>query len=93
MICYWLFKSIFTALSGILNGNPISRWITASRGQTSDATVESINREEQRLKDEDTTYENDIKIKILDAALAHVDLSGWSKQALAQGRNLLCCYL
>lgn len=82
-----LFKFILTVVTGVLNGNPVFRW--TSQAQSTDATVESVNREEQRLKDEDTTYENDIKVKILDAALAHVDLSGWSKQALAEGRTNL----
>ena len=48
-------------------------------------TVEQDKREAQLLEDEDTIYEDDIKHKILDAALNHVQQSGWTKETLAIG--------
>ncbi|XP_057379922.1 ubiquinone biosynthesis protein COQ9, mitochondrial-like [Daphnia carinata] len=66
------------------------RWTPAVRSQSTDAfTDDSDAKETQRLKDEETEYETDIKSKILDAALGYVDISGWSKEALAQGAESL----
>jgi len=50
--------------------------------------VEEDARESQRLKDEETAYENDIKARILDASLLNVPQLGWSKEALAIGELL-----
>ena len=55
----------------------------------SSTTVEEDEREAQRLKDEETVYESNIKWKILDAALDNVSQYGWTKESLALG-NLLC---
>lgn len=70
-----------------LKGNTFFRWATIVRPQSDDAsTSDAVNqKEEQRLKDEETEYETNIKLKILNASLTYVDTSGWSKQALAEG--------
>lgn len=69
----------------LFKGNSI-RWTTNVRLQSDDSSSESANKkEEQQLKDEETEYETDIKLKILDASLTYVHTSGWSKQALAEG--------
>ncbi|KZS11099.1 Ubiquinone biosynthesis protein COQ9, mitochondrial [Daphnia magna] len=66
------------------------RWTPVVRSQSTDAFPDDSDAKEiQRLKDEETEYENDIKVKILDAALGYVDISGWSKEALAQGAESL----
>lgn len=62
------------------------RWTTNVRLQSTDAFTEELDHKEaQRLKDEETIYETNIKIKILDSALSFVESSGWSKQTLAKG--------
>ncbi|EFX71430.1 hypothetical protein DAPPUDRAFT_255763 [Daphnia pulex] len=77
------------ALSG-LTGNVLFRWTPASRYQSTDAFTDDVDpKETQRLKDEETVYETEIRHKILDAALGYVDISGWSKQALAEGSESL----
>lgn len=75
-------------LIGCSNGIVLFRWATSTRLLSADAsytTPEQEEKENQRLKDEETTYENDIKLKILDAALDHVQANGWSKETLAIG--------
>ena len=37
------------------------------------------------MEDEDTIYEDDVKGKILDASLNHVQQHGWTKDTLAIG--------
>nr|CAH0102375.1 unnamed protein product [Daphnia galeata] len=73
------------ALSG-LTGNVLFRWSSTTRFQSTDTFTDDVDpKETQRLKDEETVYETQIRHKILDAALGYVDISGWSKQALAEG--------
>merc|ERR1712071_254628 len=67
-------------------------WSSTSRQWMSSddsTTVEQDKREAQLLEDEDTIYEDDIKHKILDAALNHVQQSGWTKETLAIGAESL----
>lgn len=72
--------------TGSLTRGVFFRWTPVVRSQSTDAFPDDLDaKETQRLKDEETEYENDIKVKILDAALGYVDISGWSKEALAQG--------
>jgi len=80
----------FLLLIGFSNGVVLLRWATTSvrllsTGASTITTPEENEKEHQRMKDEETTYENDIKIRILDAALSHVDENGWSKETLAIG--------
>ncbi len=73
-----------------IGGGSLLRWATAARWKSVDSTttVEEDARESQRLKDEETAYENDIKARILDASLLNVPQLGWSKEALAIGELL-----
>jgi hypothetical protein len=75
--------------AGGLTGNVLFRWTSIARSQSTDAFNDEVDpKETQRLKDEETIYETQIRRNILDAALGYVDISGWSKQALAEGAKI-----
>ena len=80
-------------IAGGLTGNVLlSRWTSSGRFQSTDAFTDDVDpKETQRLKDEEIVYETEIKHKILNAALGYVDVSGWSKQALAEGVQNQSC--
>jgi len=89
-ILTFLLRSLpFLMSIGFSNGVVQMRWATTSTRLLSTAasttTPEEDEKEHQRMKDEETTYENDIKTRILDAALGHVDENGWNKETLAIG--------
>ena len=66
---------------------PCRRWLSSSSTSSPDdsTTAEQDEREAQQFQDEETMYEDDIKGKILDAALEHVQQHGWTKESLAIG--------
>jgi len=70
---------------------PCRRWLSSSSTSSRDdsTTAEQDAREAQQLDDEDTIYEEDVKGKILDAALNHVQEYGWTKDTLAIGAESL----
>ena len=71
--------------AGGLTGDVLFRWSSTTRFQSTDTFTDDVDpKETQRLKDEETVYETQIRHTILDAALGYVDISGWSKQALAE---------
>ena len=92
MFCSFFFLRLLPLLLliGFSNGVVLLRWATTSvrllsTGASTITTPEEDEKEQQRMKDEETMYENDIKIRILDAALGHVDENGWKKETLAIG--------
>jgi len=70
---------------------PCRRWLSSSSTSSPDdsTTAEQDEREAQQFQDEETMYEDDIKGKILDAALEHVQQHGWTKESLAIGAESL----
>ena len=76
--------------AGGLTGDVLFRGSSTTRFQSTDTFTDDVDpKETQRLKDEETVYETQIRHTILDAALGYVDISGWSKQALAEGVKYL----